>query len=161
MNRRDRCRPANPQLATPPLFVPWQEIAMQLGIPAEHEAPTETLRDMFQTALGILTVDEQREFHQLHGATFSQLPHNRAPVETTAQQILCSMHEVHPWSSHWETILWHMAHTYGFWLTAPTESPPTIIQINCGGLGGGNLCGPNAPTIHCTHPRVNLSLIHI
>ena len=69
---------------------------MQLGIPAEHEAPTETLRDMFQTALGILTVDEQREFHQLHGATFSQLPHNRAPVETTALQILCSMYDVHP-----------------------------------------------------------------
>ena len=88
-------------------------------------------------------------------STFSQLPHNGAPVETTAQQILCSMHDVHPWSSHWETILWHMAHTYGFWLTAPMESPPTIIQINCGGLGGGNLCSPNAPTIHCTHPRVN------
>ena len=38
LSRRDRGRPANPQLATPALFVPWQEIAMQLGIPAEHEA---------------------------------------------------------------------------------------------------------------------------
>ena len=70
------------------------------------------------------------------------------------------MYEVHPWSSHWETIIWHMAHTYGFWLTVPTESPPTIIQINCGGLGGGNLCGRDAPTIHCTHPRVNGACVY-
>ena len=46
-------RPINPQLATPALFVPWQEIAKQLDIPVEHEALTEDLRAMFHTISSI------------------------------------------------------------------------------------------------------------
>ena len=81
VSRRVSRRPTNPQQVTPALFLPWQEIATQLGIPVEHEAPTENLRAMFQTAIGILTADQQREFHQLQGTAFSQLPHHIAPVE--------------------------------------------------------------------------------
>ena len=103
--------------------MPWQEIATQLGIPVEHEVPSEHLRAMFQGAIGILTEDEQREFHQLQGTAFSQLPHDTAPVETTAQLILCSMYAVHPWVPHWETMLWHMAQTYGFLAYCPKEAP--------------------------------------
>ena len=159
-SRRVSRRPTNPQQVTPALFVPWQEIATPLGIPVEHEALTESLRAMFQTAIGILTADQQRDFHHLQGTAFSQLPHHIAPVETTAELILCSMYEVHPWVSHWETILWHMAQTYGFWLTTPQESPPEIIQINCGGLGGSTLSSPTTPTVNCTHPRVNGTCVY-
>ena len=60
-------RPSNPQLTTPPLFVPWQEIAKQLDIPVEHETHTEDLRALFQTAIGILPTEHQREFHRLQG----------------------------------------------------------------------------------------------
>ena len=81
---------------------------------------------MFQVAMGILTVDEQREFHQLQGTAFSQLPHHTAPVETTAQLILCSMYEVHPWVSHWETMLWHMAQTYKL---RPKSSRSTVVAL--------------------------------
>ena len=44
---RSSRRPINPQLATPALFVPRQEIAKQLDIPVEHEALTE---DFFSTS---------------------------------------------------------------------------------------------------------------
>ena len=37
----------------------------------------------------------------------------------------------------------------------PFEPPPPIVQINCGGLGGGILDGPRPPVFHCTHPRVS------
>ena len=96
----------------------------------------------------------------MQGTAFSQLPHHTAPVETTAELILCSMYEVHPWLSHWETMLWHMAQTYGFWLTTPQEPPPETIQINCGGLGGGALSTPTTPTVNCTHPRVNGTCVY-
>ena len=147
-------RPINPQLATPALFVPWQEIAKQLDIPVEHEVLTEDLRAMFHTATGILPIGEQKAFHQLQGIAFSQIPQQKAPVETVAPLVLGSMYETHPWAPHWETMLWHMAQSYGFWLTAPESPPPSRIQINCGGLGGGTLDSPTTPAFHCTHPRV-------
>ena len=104
-SRRVSCRPTNPQLATPALFVPWQEIATQVGIPVEHEASTDDLRAMFNVAIGALTVNEQREFHQLQGAMVCQIPHDKAPVETTASLVLGSMYEVYPWVPHWEKLL--------------------------------------------------------
>ena len=140
--------------------MPWQEIATQVGIPVEHEASTEDLRAMFNVAIGALAVDEQREFHQLQGAMFCQIPHDKAPVETTASLVLDSMCEVYPWVPHWEKLLWHMAQSHGFWLTAPKEPLPDIIQINCGGLGGGTLSSPATPTINCTHPRVNGTCVY-
>ena len=48
----------------------------------------------------------------------------------------------------------------GFWLTAPKKPLPKIIQINCGGLGGGTLGSPTTPTINCTHPRVNGTCVY-
>ena len=63
-------RPMNPQLATPALFAPWQEVAKQLDIPVVHEDLSEDLRTMFQTAIGILPTEDQREFHQLQGIVF-------------------------------------------------------------------------------------------
>ena len=120
------CRPTNPQMATPALFVPRQEVATQVGIPVEHEAFTDDLRTMFNVAIGALTVDEQREFRQLQGAMFCQIPRDKAPVETTASLVLGSMYEVYPWVPHWEKLLWHMAQSHRFWLTAPKEPLPDI-----------------------------------
>ena len=148
-------RSNNPQTAKPALYVPWQEVAQHMGIPVVHEALTADLRTMFQQAIGILSTEEQREFHRLQGAAFSRIPEQTAPVETIASLVLDSMYEVHPWVPHWEIMLWHMAQSYKFWLT-----PPSRIQINCGGLGGGTLDSPTAPLFHCTHPRVNGTCIY-
>ena len=43
-SRGVRCRPTNPQMTTPALFVPLQEVATQVGIPVEHEAFTDDLQ---------------------------------------------------------------------------------------------------------------------
>ena len=89
--------PDTPQMATPALFVSWQEIAQQLGIPIEHEAPVEDLRTMLQTAIGILPTEHQRRFHELQGQAFDRIPRGRIPVETVAPIVLASMYETHPW----------------------------------------------------------------
>ena len=86
-------RPRDPQLATPALFVPWQEVAKQLDIPVVHEDLSEDLRTMFQTAIGILPTEHQRDFHQLQGIAFSQIPQGRVPVETVAPIVLDSMYD--------------------------------------------------------------------
>ena len=149
------CRPSNPQLMTPPLFVPWHEIAKQFDIPVEHEAQAEDLRAMFQTAIGILPTEHQHDFYRLHGIAFSQISQGRVPVEMAAPIVLAPMYETHPWAPYWESTLWHMAQSYRFWLAVPESPPPGRIQINCGGLGGGTLDSPTTPAFHCTHPRVN------
>ena len=158
--QRDNRYPATPQMATPALFVSWQEIAQQLGIPVEHEAPVEDLRTMFQTAIGILPTEHQRRFHELQGQAFDRIPRGRIPVETVAPIVLASMYETHPWVPFGESILWHMAQSYQFWLATPESPPPSRIQINCGGLGGGSLDSPTTPTFHCTHPRVNGTCVY-
>ena len=66
--------PATPQMATPALFVSWQDIA-QLNVPVEHEAPVEDLRTIFQKAIPILPTQHQRQFHELQGQAFDRIPH--------------------------------------------------------------------------------------
>ena len=137
--------------------MPWPEIATQVGIPVEHEASTDDLQAMFNVAIGALAVDEQREFDQWPGA---MVPQDKAPVETIASLVLSSMYEAFPAVPHCDKLFWHMAQSHEFWLTAPVEPPPNIIQINCGGLGGGTLSSPTTPTINCTHPRVNGTCVY-
>ena len=112
---------------------------------------------MFHTAIGILPIEEQRTFHHLQGMAFSRTPQLKAPVETVAPLVLESMYETHPWAPHalaHGTVLWLLAH-------CPFESPPpSRIQINCGGLGGGALDSPTTPAFHCTHPRVNGTCVY-
>ena len=158
--RKFSCRPANPQQATPALFVPWQEVATQVGIPVEHEASTDDLQAMFNAAIRALAVEEQREFDQWQGAMAGQILQDKAPVETIASLVLGSMYEAFPAVPHCDKLFWHMAQTHGFWLIAPAEPPPDIIRINCGGLGGGTLSSPTTPTINCTHPRVNGTCVY-
>ena len=79
-------------------------------------------------------------------------PLGKLPVETVAPIVLASMYETHPWVPFGESILWHMAQSYQFWLATPESPPPSRIQINCGGLGGGSLDSPTTPTFHRTHP---------
>ena len=70
------------------------------------------------------------------------------------------MYETHPWVTYWQSMLWHMAQSYRFWLAAPESPPPRRIQKNCGGLGGGTLDSPTTPAFHCTHPRVNGTCVY-
>ena len=84
-------------MATPALFVSWQEIAQQLNIPVEHEVPVEDLRIMFQKAIGILPTEHQRQFHELQGQAFDRIPQEKIPVETAAPIVLASMYDTHPW----------------------------------------------------------------
>ena len=115
---------------------------------------------MFHKAIGILHTDEQRAFHDVQGSAFSAIPAVFAPVETVAPTVLSSMYKTKQWTLYWETILWQLAQSCGFWLVTPNPPPPSRIQINCGGLGGGALPSPTNPTFHCTHPRVNGTCIY-
>ena len=62
-----------------------------MGIPVVHEELTVDLQTMFQQAIGILSTEEQREFHRLQGAAFSRIPEQTAPVETIASIVLESL----------------------------------------------------------------------
>ena len=120
-------RPANPQQATPALFVPWQEIATQVGIPVEHEASPDDLQAMFNAAIGALAVEEQREFDQWQGAMVGQIPQDKVPVETIASLVLGSMYEAFPAVPHCDKLFWHMAqsHTLAYCSRgAPAEHHP-------------------------------------
>ena len=152
--------PPDPQQLNPPLFVSWQAITQQVGIPQEHELPSENLHSLFQQAIGILHTTEQRDFHSIYGSAFSTIPAVFAPIETVAPTVLQSMYATKAWTPYWETIVWQLAQSCGFWLVAPDPPPPCHIQINCGGLGGGSLPSPTAPTFHCTHPRVNGTCVY-
>ena len=107
------CRPANPQQVTPALFVPWQEIATQVGIPVEHEASPDGLQVMFNAAIGALAVEEQREFDQWQGAMVGKIPKDKAPVEMIAPLVLSSMYEAFPAVPHCDKLFWHMAQAHG------------------------------------------------
>ena len=103
---------------------------------------THSARTRAKKAIGIPPREDQRDFHQLQGIAFSQIPQRKVPVETVAPIVLGSMYETHSWVPYWESMLWHMAQPYRFWLAAPESPPPSRIQINCGGLGGGTLESP-------------------
>ena len=47
-----------------------------------------------------------------------------------------------------------------FLADCPSVTPPSRIQINCGGLGGGTLDSPTTPAFHSTHPRVNGTCVY-
>ena len=110
--------PPNPQSEMPFLFVPWSTIAQGMGIPVAHEELTADFSVMFRHAIGILSTDDLRTFQSQHGAVFDRIPTQTEPL------ILGAIYAVHPWTDHWETLLWHMAQHYTFWLQAPLEPPP-------------------------------------
>ena len=60
----------------------------------------------------------------------------------------------------WASVVRLMADHRGFWLTTTVAPPPDCVQIQCGGLGGGTLGGPDAPTFHCTNPRVDGACVY-
>ena len=60
----------------------------------------------------------------------------------------------------WALVLRHMSAHQGFWLTTTIAPPPDCLQIQCGGLGGGTLGGPDVPTFHCTNPRVDGTCVY-
>ena len=60
----------------------------------------------------------------------------------------------------WALVLRHMSAHQGFWLTTTIAPPPDCLQIQCGGLGGGTLGGPDVPTFHCTNPRVHGTCVY-
>ena len=102
----------------PFLFVPWSTIAQGMGIPVAHEELTADFSVMFRHAIGILSTNDLRIFQSQHGAAFDRIPTQTEPL------ILGAIYAVHPWTDHWETLLWHMAQHYTFWLQAPLEPPP-------------------------------------
>ena len=55
-------RPNNPQSATPALYVPWQEVAQQMGIPVVHEELTADLRTWFNKPLAFSPQRNKKSF---------------------------------------------------------------------------------------------------
>ena len=120
-------RPTNPQTGLPCLFVPWSTIAQELRIPVVHETLHANLLDMILQAMGIFHTEEQRSFRSRNRALFDQLRGQSKPLESLAPNILEAIYDGRPWNDKWETLLWHMAQHYKFWLVVP-PAPGWLAQ---------------------------------
>ena len=106
----------------------------------QHRVPSE-IQDALQSeqfdvaSFGMIALSLQEFDQRLDELNLPSLTQNE-PLETLAPLILHAIYDECPWTEQWETLLWHMAQHYSFWLVAPLEPPPSRIQINCGGLGG-------------------------
>ena len=139
----------NPQMCAPYLFVPWNTVAKQVGIPDVQAAPLPNLRDGVLHAVGLLPERRQKEFHAAFREAIASIPTLPEPVETLASLILSVQVKSIEKTRLWASVFRHMAEHQGFWLTTPIAPPPDCVQIQCGGLGGGTLGGPDVPTFHC------------
>ena len=89
---------------------------------------------------------QQQEFRAAYAEVVETIPTLGEPVETLAPLILGDQGEKARQHHLWACVLKLLAEHHGFWLTTATAPPPDCVQIHCGGLGGGALGGPDAPT---------------
>ena len=60
----------------------------------------------------------------------------------------------------WTALLWTVAQRNEYWIGYDALPLPPVLQINCGGLGGGALEGNIPPHFHCTCPPVGESQVY-
>ena len=92
-----------------------------------HETLHANLLDMILQAMGIFHTEEQRSFRSRNRALFDQLRGQSKPLESLAPNILEAIYDGRPWNDKWETLLWHMAQHYKFWLVVP-PAPGWLVQ---------------------------------
>ena len=156
------CTPC-PQQLSPPLFVPWSQVAKLRGVVAVHKDIEACPYEELQVALAhskCLVPGEKEQFLQGNSDLLCQLQGVVMPLEGIAPQVFEAIYQRQQGEILWVTVLWMIAQLNEYWLGGTSSPLPTVFQINCGGLGGGALEGEVPPHFHCTCPPVGESPVY-
>ena len=156
------CTPC-PQRLSPPLFVPWSQVAKLRGIVAVHKDLEACPYEQLQAALAhpkCLVPGEKEQFLQANSDLLCQLQGSFMPLEGIAPQVFEAIYQRQQGEILWVTILWMIAQFNECWIGHNFPPLPSVFQINCGGLGGGAFEGEVPPHFHCTCPPVGESQVY-
>ena len=156
------CTPC-PQQLSPPLFVPWSQVAKLRGVVAVHKDIEACPHEELQDALAhpqCLVPGEKEHFLQVNSDLLLQLRGMIMPLEGIAPQVFEAIYQRQQGEILWVTVLWMIAQLNEYWVSGTSPPLPSVFQINCGGLGGGALEGevPPALSLHVSAGRRKSSL---
>ena len=146
-----------PQRLSPPLFVPWSQVAKLRGVVALHKDIEACPYEQLQAALAhpkCLVPEEKEQFLQARNDLLCQLQGSFMPLEGIAPQVFEAIYQRQQGEILWVTVLWMIARLNEYWIGYDIPPLPSVFQINCGGLGGGALEGDVPPHFHCMCPPV-------
>ena len=149
----------SPQLLSPPLFVPWSQVARLRGFIAVHKDIESCPHDEPRAALDHPKCMFPGE-KELFLAALDQLQDQITPLEQIAAEVFQAMYQRQQAEFSWNTLLWTVARLNEYWIGYDALPLPSVLQINCGGLGGGALEGNIPPHFHCTCPPVGKSQVY-
>ena len=153
----------SPQLAPPLLFVSWDQVAEERGLPTWHKDGDSCPSDEIDKALaqpGCLSSGEKELFLAANQALLQRLRNQVMPLEHIASDVFQAIYQQQQAEFSWNTLLWKVAQRNQFWIGYDALPLPHLLQINCGGLGGGTLDGSVPPHFHCTCPQVGDSQVY-
>ena len=143
---------ASPQLLSPPLFVPWNQVANARGVTAVHKdseaCPYEELRAALAQP-NCLFSGEKELFLADNADLLEQLKDQIMPLEQIATEVFQAIYQRQQAKFSWNTLLWTVAQQNAYWIGYDALPLPQVLQINCGGLGRGALEGSIPPHFHC------------
>ena len=153
----------SPQMLSPPLFVPWSQVASLRGVVAVHKdieaCPYEELKAALDHPTCLIP-GEKDLFLAANDELLSHLQDRFMPLEDIAPQVFQAMYQRQQAEISWITLLWTVAQLNKYWIGYDAPPLPPVLQINCGGLGGGALEGDIPPRFHCTCPPVGESQVY-
>ena len=153
----------NPQLLSPPLFVPWSQVASLRGVVAVHKDLEARPHEELKVALDhpkCMFPGEKDLFLAANKKLLSQLKHAIMPLESIAPQVFQAIYQKQQAEILWLSLLRTLPQINQYWIGNDTPPLPSIFQINCGGLGGRALEGDTPPHFHCTCPPVGESQVY-
>ena len=154
----------SPQLAPPLLFVSWDQVAEERGLPTWHKDGDSCPSDEIDKALaqpGCLSSGEKELFLAANQALLQRLRNQVMPLEHIAPDVFQAIYQQQQAEFSWNTLLWKVAQRNQFWIGYDALPLPHLLQINCSGLGGGTLDGSVPPHFHCTCPQVGDSQVYV
>ena len=152
-----------PQLLSPPLFVPWSQVAKLRGVVELHKDIEACPYEQLQAALAhpkCLVPGEKEQFLQANNDLLCQLQGSFMPLEGIAPQVFEAIYQRQQGEILWVTVLWMIARINEYWIGYDIPPLPSVFQINCGGLGGEALEGDVPPHFHCMCPPVGESQVY-
>ena len=148
----------SPLLLSPPLFVPWSQVANLRGIVGVHKDYEACPYDELKAAIDHVP-GEKDFFLAANDDLLSQLEDLVMPLEGIATQVFQAIYQRQQAEISWIALLWTVAKINKHWIGYDAPPLPSVFQINCGGLGGGALEGDIPPHFHCTCPPVGDSQV--
>ena len=129
----------SPQLLSPPLFVPWSQVASLRGVVGVHKDIEACPHEELKAALDhpkCLVPGEKDLFQKANDDLLSQLQGLVTPLENIAPQVFQAIYQRQQAEILWVTLLWTVARLNEYWIGYDAPPLPPVFQINCGGLGG-------------------------